>query len=470
MEGVEAFERVVMRQRLRVVSLVLVAAVVGCPAGRADDSDLWSLGTDSAALEVSQIFLSEGYPQGAAHALRLWREQPDSPELRRLALCAAFQAGVHVAGNDEVDEAQAWFDVADQMDPANWQVALERGRALQRAGRSSEAEAALRAALVVGNRRELFEALADHVASQDRYGEAIPLYRQALGLSRTSWSLRGLGFALWRMGRLREALDALREAVSLDPDDVQAGTWMEAVEREAPTEASESGSSEGSVDEAGLLARLRPILQRALAAVEAALWIHEGDAIGVVLFPTDRQFREGIASPDWSAGCFDGRLRLRYETVRDTDPRALEITVRHELVHFLVAQRYRRMLVPVPGWINEGLAVLNEGGDSLDEERLLRPLVTDRDWVVRIRPFEDLEGWFGAIEDPQAARLAYAQSMSAVEFLQARYGRRAPVRILDGMARGVSSEDALRAVTGLDYVDFRHAWREWLCRRPDPDR
>ena len=67
------------------------------------------------------------------------------------------------------------------------------------------------------------------------------------------------------------------------------------------------------------------------------------------------------------------------------------------------------------------------------------------------------------------ALLVYAQSLSATEYVTARKGRLALVKILAMLAQRQTMNDALKKIVGLDYQEFQAAWEADLTRyRPAP--
>ena len=85
--------------------------------------------------------------------------------------------------------------------------------------RMDEAEEPLRHALALNPRSTYaLQNLAAMKAMRKRHGEALDLYRRLVEVSpRNPNAHHGLGTALFHLGRLDEALDALEHALALDP-------------------------------------------------------------------------------------------------------------------------------------------------------------------------------------------------------------------------------------------------------------
>jgi hypothetical protein len=113
-----------------------------------------------------------------------------------------------------------------------------------------------------------------------------------------------------------------------------------------------------------------------------------------------------------------------------------------------------------PTWLQEGLAQLMEPRSVDMFARQLGPMLLDRKAI----PFPILEHSFTRFFELQA-RLAYAESLLAVEYLRDRYGMAEIVRMLESIRSGVTPEMALRNSTGLDYSVFQERIGQHLSSR-----
>ena len=76
-------------------------------------------------------------------------------------------------------------------------------------------------------------------------------------------------------------------------------------------------------------------------------------------------------------------------------------------------------------------------------------------------PFTALERPFNGLSEIQAS-VAYAESLSALEYLRSRYGMDDVLRILRRVGSGEAPEGALRAVTRSDYADLERGLTAYL--------
>ena len=164
-------------------------------------------------------------------------------------------------------------------------------------------------------------------------------------------------------------------------------------------------------------------------------------------------FRELLAAqPHWVEGYFDGRIRIPV-AAENFSLSKLRRTLRHELVHALLAQHsgFRRL----PSWFDEGLAQYLACLDNCAAFSF--PAAGE------LLPAQVLRGAFLTLAQVQAQR-AYHHSLFLITLLE--HERRADSELKTIIAaispqQGVSS-DALLAVVAKNFADFhRHASLSW---------
>ena len=137
-------------------------------------------------------------------------------------------------------------------------------------------------------------------------------------------------------------------------------------------------------------------------------------------------------------------------------------TISHELVHVLVQRATDRSNLPVPLWINEGLAEFGNVDQGIGYDRFL-------EWAVdtgRTTPFESLRVFPG---DPNLALVAYGQSRSVVEFLIEEFGREKMSELMATIDSGIPFEGAMRRIYGFDTRELDEMWRAEVGAEPLPD-
>jgi hypothetical protein len=130
----------------------------------------------------------------------------------------------------------------------------------------------------------------------------------------------------------------------------------------------------------------------------------------------------------------------------------VHVVIPHELTHLVFDTTVRNPYHAPPRWLNEGLAVyLSQGYVSSDRGRI-------RDAVGggTLMPLTALGGQFPTTSE--RFYLAYAESVSAVDFLIRSYGRDALVSLVRSYATGRSDDEAFQAGLGVNVRTFERAW------------
>ena len=163
--------------------------------------------------------------------------------------------------------------------------------------------------------------------------------------------------------------------------------------------------------------------------------LYPGERIPVVLYASE-DFHDVTQTPGWTAGVYDGRIKLPVGGLAETDRDVLERTLRHEYGHVLVHQLAHGRC---PVWLNEGVAIWLE--EQRDGERA--------DWALhgiagkRLFRLADLAGPFTRLPADRVP-VAYAQSYLAVHALVDRQGAQRVRALLEQIGNGASFERAYR--------------------------
>jgi hypothetical protein len=105
-----------------------------------------------------------------------------------------------------------------------------------------------------------------------------------------------------------------------------------------------------------------------------------------------------------------------------------------------------------PRWLNEGLAVyLSEGYGSSDRNRVA-DAVDSGDLI----PLEALGGQFPT--DPEKTSLAYAEAVSAIDYLVGAHGRDAMISLVLGYRNGLTDDEAFTRAIDQDLATFEQGW------------
>ena len=118
----------------------------------------------------------------------------------------------------------------------------------------------------------------------------------------------------------------------------------------------------------------------------------------------------------------------------------------HEAAHLLLAQSLGEAALPVPAWLNEGLA------QYLEPDARPAPAAQLRQ---RTRPLTAMRALYGT---PDAIYLFYQKSLSVVAFLIDEYGEDDFRRLLDELRQGRATDAAMQRVYGFDIDGLDRRW------------
>ncbi|NWF78238.1 MAG: peptidase MA domain-containing protein [Chloroflexi bacterium] len=125
----------------------------------------------------------------------------------------------------------------------------------------------------------------------------------------------------------------------------------------------------------------------------------------------------------------------------------------HELTHLVVHQATFSPYGRLPLWLDEGLAMYNEGElDPVFRSYLERAISEDE--LISVR---SLCSPFSAYTEK--ARLSYAESYSLVEYLLDNYGQDKMLDLLALLKQGSTYDEALTEVYGFDIDGLDALWR-----------
>ena len=133
-----------------------------------------------------------------------------------------------------------------------------------------------------------------------------------------------------------------------------------------------------------------------------------------------------------------------------SDPEVLSV-IPHELTHLVIETAAGNPYHYLPRWLNEGLAVYESlGFDTSD-----RGLVAG---AVRSGTLIPLDGLVAAFPTGDGFVRAYAESVSAVDFMLRTYGQDALVAVVRSYKEGRTDDEAFEQGLGVDAAAFGAAW------------
>lgn len=177
-------------------------------------------------------------------------------------------------------------------------------------------------------------------------------------------------------------------------------------------------------------------LEMAWADITKALSLYTSQRIVVLFLLSDDYSGQ---APDWSAGLYDGRVRVLVDDYPEKRPQILSV-MKHELSHALL----HSLDVSLPTWLHEGLAQLYEPRDVQYARLSLRG--------KSLFSLQELNGSWLGWENNERVYGAYAYSLSFCEFVISQYGTNV-FQLLVENCRGKQFEDAWHATFGWSLVE-----------------
>jgi Tetratricopeptide repeat len=325
------------------------------------------------------------------------------------------EVGWQALRDGEAERALSSFREALTLRPGDPTLHIGVGVAEHLLGREDEARKSLERALKIDPRLSVASTLLGEIAyRQGDVDTAIRVYEDAIN--------RNVGDA-----RMKARLEEWRKEASMHRGFESRNDDRFSVMFEGPAEEQ-------------LAARATAVLTAAFWRIGKGLGHYPPNSISVVLY-TQKQFRDITRAPDWSAGLYDGRIRI---PVRGAEQNlaAFDRVLAHELTHAMIANVAPR---GVPTWLHEGLAQHFEQADPAAAERRFR---ATRLFI----PLTDLEGGFTELNG-SAAVIAYDESFIVVRTLIDRVGTSLGFLIQD-LGAGQTIDQAILRF-GITYPEFQ---------------
>ncbi|HXR09689.1 MAG TPA: peptidase MA family metallohydrolase [Candidatus Acidoferrales bacterium] len=266
------------------------------------------------------------------------------------------------------------------------------------------------------------------------------------------------GWAYYGLNRAADAVTQWKRAMELKPDE-ETRHALEKAERDAQEEAEyhEGETSHFRLKYNGgaapeLAQQVLKTLESEFDEISAALNYDPPEPIGVVLY-TNQTFMDITRAPSWSGALNDGRIRVPVEGLTSMTDELARV-LKHELTHSFVGQKTGGRC---PVWLQEGIAQYMEGKRSRVNAGTLSAAY-ERHMESSLLSYES--SWLTLPKD--AASNAYAWSLAVVETIMTENGVDDLERILDRIAAGSSTEDAIHAVLHEDYSELMLSTAQYL--------
>ena len=195
--------------------------------------------------------------------------------------------------------------------------------------------------------------------------------------------------------------------------------------------------------------------EKAVEETSRLLGVTETDPIDFFVYADQDEFYDalGPGTRENVGGQANAEIRTLFAliTPREIDDPWVDVVVPHELVHLVFDTAVSNPYHFPPRWLNEGLAVyLSEGYKASDRSAV--------ESAARGGGLVPLDGLTGQFPTGEGFFLAYAESVSAVEFLIRTHDQDALVSLITSYANGLTDDEAFGAAIGMDTAAFNDAW------------
>jgi hypothetical protein len=213
--------------------------------------------------------------------------------------------------------------------------------------------------------------------------------------------------------------------------------------------------------------RALAIAEEATASAAELLGVEEIEPVDFIVYTDTDEFREamGPATRENVGGQAHPGIRTLFGLIqpRQIGSEWVDELITHELAHLVFDEAVDNPYQYPPRWLNEGLAVyLAKGYDRGDQAQ-----VKGAAGGGTIIPLEGLGGQFPTRAGRQG--LAYAESISAVDYFVDAYGQQQLVELVNSFGQGTGLDGAFLAATGEDFATFDAAWLASLgADTPEP--
>ena len=185
----------------------------------------------------------------------------------------------------------------------------------------------------------------------------------------------------------------------------------------------------------------------------ALLGVTEEQPVDFFIYADQASFYDalGPSTRENVGGQADAEIRTLFALIPPSqiDDAWVETVIPHELTHLVFDTAVHNPYHFPPRWLNEGLAVYESEGYPAD----YRSAVSDAARQSTLIPLTGLVGQFPTSEE--RFRLAYGESVSAVDFFVRTYGQDALVKLISSYADGRTDDEAFSAAIGVDTAGLR---------------
>jgi hypothetical protein len=210
--------------------------------------------------------------------------------------------------------------------------------------------------------------------------------------------------------------------------------------------------------------RALKIAEDAVSEASALLGVTESEPIDFYVYADETPFRDalGPGTRENVGGQANADIRTLFALIPSAqiDDAWVGVVIPHELTHLVFNTAAQNPYHFPPRWLNEGLAVYQSEGYGGSRKAEIR----DGARAGTLIPLDGLTGQFPTTGD--RFELAYAESVSAVDYLIRTYTKDALVQLIRSYADGRTDDEAFKAALGVDISTFGEGWLADVDAKP----
>jgi tetratricopeptide (TPR) repeat protein len=189
-------------------------------------------------------------------------------------------------------------------------------------------------------------------------------------------------------------------------------------------------------------------MERSYASLLSQLGFEPDEPVVVLLY-SRTSYRE-MGGPHWSAGYFDGKIRVPVRGLQSLDSH-IRSTLHHELAHAFIHDRAGNA---APRWLHEGIAEYVEGTRASETGKELAKILNQGQSFEHCLPTARCD-----------VRIFYAASTSIVDYMIQMKGMGGIRDLLIDLGDGGNIDSSLRKVLGKDQMGLIRDWEHFVKRR-----
>ncbi|MDQ2965821.1 MAG: peptidase MA family metallohydrolase, partial [Chloroflexota bacterium] len=203
------------------------------------------------------------------------------------------------------------------------------------------------------------------------------------------------------------------------------------------------------------------IAETAIRETSLLLGVTEEAPIDFFVYADGAAFREamGPSTGEFVVGQAIAETRTLFGLIApgQINDQLVEIVIPHELSHLVFDTAVHNPYHFPALWLNEGLAVYLSAGYAPGDRLLVENAAKDGSLIPL--------GALNSFPSGERAFLAYAEGVSAVDYLVRIHGRETLVSLIKSYTAGMTDDEAFKAALGVDVAGLDAAWRKELNAR-----